>query len=53
MAKVTPAKQEIAKSKYAQKVCVDYLGIDAEYCERLFDKLIENMKAGIMAVGKE
>jgi hypothetical protein len=30
--------KEVAKSKYASKVC-GYLGVDKSKCERVFDKL--------------
>jgi len=36
--------KEVAKSKYAQKVC-SYLGVDKSKCEKVFDKLYANMKA--------
>jgi len=39
-----------AREKYEEKVCEDYLGISERYCTDEFNKLIENMKAGIMAV---
>jgi hypothetical protein len=32
-------KYEIAKRKYAEKVCRDYLGIDTKGCEAVFDNL--------------
>jgi hypothetical protein len=43
------ATVEIAKAKYAGKVC-GYLNIDARKCEKLFDKLYNNMKAAIDAI---
>lgn len=42
--------QKEAKSRYAQKVCSAYLGIDEDGCESAFDKLIENMEAGLEAM---
>jgi len=41
--------KEIAKSKYATKVC-GYLGVDRSKCERVFDKLYENMKRAFEAM---
>jgi len=45
------AKKDIARKKYAKKVCKDYLGISESYCEKAFDKLYENMKAAFEAMG--
>jgi len=45
MTKISEAKEE-----YTTKVCKEYLGIPRRYCEDEFRKLVENMKAGIMAV---
>jgi len=45
MTKISEAEEE-----YTTKVCETYLGIPASYCKDEFDRLIENMKAGIMAV---
>ncbi len=42
-------KKDIAKDKYATKVC-GYLGLDKKKCEALFDKLYENMKAVVEAL---
>jgi len=39
-----------AREKYEEKVCETYLGISERYCTDEFNKLIENMKAGIKAV---
>ena len=39
-----------ARERYEEKVCKDYLGIPESYCADEFEKLISNMKAGIMAV---
>jgi len=39
-----------AKSKYASKVCDTYLGISESACEGAFDKLVDNMKAGLKAL---
>jgi len=39
-----------AKSKYASKVCDTYLGISEDACEGAFDKLVDNMKAGLKAL---
>jgi len=41
--------QKAAKSSYASKVCDTYLGISEDACEGAFDKLIDNMKAGLKA----
>jgi hypothetical protein len=41
--------KEVAKSKYASKVC-GYLGVDKSKCERVFDKLYTNMKATFEAM---
>ncbi|MEM1820362.1 MAG: hypothetical protein QXU64_02090 [Thermofilaceae archaeon] len=43
------AKVAYAKDKYARKVC-GYLGIDKSKCEKVFEKLYENMKAAFEAV---
>jgi len=45
MTKISEAEKE-----YTTKVCKEYLGIPRKYCKDEFDTLIENMKAGIMAV---
>jgi len=42
--------QKEAKSAYAGKVCDTYLGISESGCEAAFDKLIDNMKAGLKAL---
>ncbi|MEM0067648.1 MAG: hypothetical protein QW632_04400 [Ignisphaera sp.] len=43
--------KELAKAKYAAKVC-NYLGItDRTKCEKVFEKLYANMKAAFEAVG--
>lgn len=42
------AKRALARSKYASKVC-GYLGIDKSKCEKVFDKLFENMRAAFEA----
>jgi len=39
-----------AREKYEEKVCEEYLGIPESYCADEFQKLLSNMKAGIMAV---
>jgi len=44
------AKPEKAKDKYASKVCDTYLGISESGCKSAFDKLLDNMKAGIKAM---
>jgi hypothetical protein len=41
--------KEIAKAKYASKVC-GYLGLDKSKCEKVFEKLYENMKAAFEAM---
>jgi hypothetical protein len=41
--------KEVAKKKYAAKVC-GYLGVDTTKCERVFDKLYENMKRAFEAM---
>ena len=41
--------KDIAKAKYAAKVC-GYLGVDTDKCEKVFDKLYENMKKAFEAV---
>jgi len=38
-----------AKSTYASKVCDTYLDISESACKGAFDKLIDNMKAGLKA----
>jgi len=43
------AKPETAKKAYASKVCDTYLGISESACKGAFDKLIDNMKAGLKA----
>jgi len=43
------ATKEIAKAKYASKVC-GYLGVSEEKCRKLFDKLYDNMKKAIEAI---
>ena len=45
MTKISEAEKE-----YTTKVCKEYLGIPRKYCKDEFSTLIENMKAGIMAV---
>jgi len=45
MTKISEAREE-----YEEKVCKDYLGIPESYCADEFEKLISNMRAGIMAV---
>lgn len=45
------ATKDVAKAKYAQKVCVNYLGVRKEACERVFEKLFANMKAAFEALG--
>jgi len=45
MTKISEAEKE-----YTTKVCKEYLGIPRKYCEDEFEKLLSNMKAGIMAV---
>lgn len=45
MTKISEAREE-----YEEKVCKDYLGIPESYCADEFQKLLSNMKAGIMAV---
>jgi len=39
-----------AREKYEEKVCEEYLGISESYCTDEFQKLVRNMRAGIMAV---
>jgi hypothetical protein len=51
MAELTP-KQKIAQAKYASKVC-GYLNIDKKHCEKLFAKLLENMKSAIAGIPTE
>ena len=43
------ATKEIAKAKYAAKVC-GHLGVDRSKCEKVFEKLYSNMKAAFEAV---
>jgi len=45
MTKISEAEKE-----YTTKVCKEYLDIPRKYCRDEFDTLVENMKAGIMAV---
>jgi len=45
------AGTKAAKAKYAKKVCDNYLGIRESGCEEAFDKLIDNMKASLKAMG--
>jgi len=45
MTKISEAEKE-----YTTKVCKEYLEIPRKYCKDEFSALIENMKAGIMAV---
>ena len=42
-------KKRVAESKYAKKVCKDYLGISEEACKKAFEKLYANMKAAFEA----
>ena len=44
------ASQATAKKVYAAKVCGGFLGIPTSGCEKAFDKLVENMKAGYAAL---
>jgi len=46
------ASTEAAKAKYSHKVCVNFLGINASGCEKAFDTLLANMKAGYEALAK-
>jgi len=39
-----------AREEYEEKVCKSYLGIPEKYCRDEFEKLVSNMRAGIMAV---
>lgn len=43
------ATKSIARAKYAAKVC-GYLGIDKRKCEKVFDKLYDNMRAAFEAI---
>jgi len=45
MTKISEAREE-----YEEKVCEEYLGIPENYCADEFEKLLSNMRAGIMAV---
>jgi len=42
--------QASAKKVYAAKICKGYLSIDEEGCNKAFDLLIVNMKAGYEAL---
>ena len=42
--------QASAKKVYGAKVCKGYLGIPEAGCNKAFDLLIENMKAGYEAL---
>jgi len=44
------ATQASAKKVYGAKVCKGYLGIPVEGCDKAFDQLIINMKAGYEAL---
>jgi hypothetical protein len=39
-----------AKKVYSAKVCAGFLGIPTAGCDKAFDKLVENMKAGYEAL---
>ena len=41
--------KDVAKAKYAAKVC-GYLGLDTSKCEKVFDKLYDNMKKAFEAI---
>jgi len=45
MTKISEAEEE-----YTTKVCKEYLDIPRKYCRDEFEKLLSNMRAGIMAV---
>lgn len=42
--------KEMAKKKYARKVCKNYLGISETGCEKAFEKLFDNMKSTFEAM---
>ncbi|NIA12033.1 MAG: hypothetical protein GWP10_20505 [Nitrospiraceae bacterium] len=44
------ASQATARKVYSAKVCGGYLSIPTAGCDKAFDKLIENMKAGYEAL---
>lgn len=44
------ANQASAKKVYSFKVCKEFLGIDEGGCDKAFDNLITNMKAGYKAL---
>ncbi|NIA12032.1 MAG: hypothetical protein GWP10_20500 [Nitrospiraceae bacterium] len=44
------ASQATARKVYGAKVCGGYLKIGVAGCDKAFDKLIENMKAGYEAL---
>ena len=46
------ASVEAAKAKYSHKVCVNFLGISAAGCDKAFESLLTNMKAGYEALSK-
>jgi len=46
------ASTAAAKAKYSHKVCKNFLGIRVTGCNRAFDSLIANMKAGYEALAK-
>jgi len=46
------ASTEAAKAKYSHKVCKNFLGINEAGCDKAFESLIANMKAGYEALAK-
>jgi len=52
MAEAMETTKRIAKAKYAAKVCVGYLGVSPEACNRLFEKLYKNMKTTYEQIAK-
>jgi len=46
------ASTEAAKAKYSHKVCKNFLGISTTGCDKAFESLLTNMKAGYEALAK-
>ena len=44
------ASHTAAKAKYSEKICVNYLGISANGCDKAFDELVKGMTAGYAAL---
>jgi len=46
------ASKRAAKKKYSKKVCKSYLDIGESGCKKAFDRLYNNMKSSLKAMGE-